>query len=361
MYVNQNVKDEEDKIKYNLENSKKIEKIFSKKLLEYSSLINNNKMNLQEWVEFMKTKSQFELNGKKEYYFYVYENVPKSNESILLTTGYKSNIYDSLLWSDVYKLKSSDKFNDNKNMNDKYPEIMIKTAQINKVNSFSYFNLDGYTNETVIKKVLYTKWKTTDGKDGIIGIGYDTYDITYENEFKYIELIHKPELVTTSVLLFVISLVIYHVDAFKFSKKKSILFLFISNLYLLYFINMTEIVSNYENEKNNIQSINSKILGISFLSTVNLFVINYLESNKKLFVETVMVYSVSILLLLIALYQSINQNTMLEIIGVRITNQLVFNFAILLNFLTIVNFIVHTINSNKPYIGGIKNIMKYFK
>ena len=70
---------------------------------------------------------------------------------------------------------------------------------------------------------------------------------------------------------------------------------------------MTEIVSNYENEKNNIQSINSKILGISFLSTVNLFVINYLESNKKLFVETVMVYSVSILLLLIALYQSINQ------------------------------------------------------
>jgi hypothetical protein len=124
---------------------------------------------------------------------------------------------------------------------------------------------------------------------------------------------------------------------------------------------MTEIVSNYENEKNNIQSINSKILGISFLSTVNLFVINYLESNKKLFVETVMVYSVSILLLLIALYQSINQNTMLEIIGVRITNQLVFNFAILLNFLTIVNFIVHTINSNKPYIGGIKNLMKYFK
>jgi hypothetical protein len=74
-----------------------------------------------------------------------------------------------------------------------------------------------------------------------------------------------------------------------------------------------------------------------------------------------MVYSVSILLLLIALYQSINQNTMLEIIGVRITNQLVFNFAILLNFLTIVNFIVHTINSNKPYIGGIKNLMKYFK
>jgi hypothetical protein len=191
-------------------------------------------MNLQEWVEFMKTKSQFELNGKKEYYFYVYENVPKSNESILLTTGYKSNIYDSLLWSDVYKLKSSDKFNDNKNMNDKYPEIMIKTAQINKVNSFSYFNLDGYTNETVIKKVLYTKWKTTDGKDGIIGIGYDTYDITYENEFKYIDLIHKPELVTTSVLLFVISLVIYHVDAFKFSKKN--LFCFYLFLIYIYYI-----------------------------------------------------------------------------------------------------------------------------
>jgi len=125
---------------------------------------------------------------------------------------------------------------------------------------------------------------------------------------------------------------------------KSISFLILSNIYLLFFINRNEYYSNLVVENKKTEEINSSILDVSFLSSVNIFIMNFIYAkHKQLFVETAAIFGVSIILLLTAIYKSTNKNTLSEIVGARITNQLVFNMSIFLNAAIICNFLYYSV------------------
>jgi hypothetical protein len=80
------------------------------------------------------------------------------------------------------------------------------------------------------------------------------------------------------------------------------------------------------------------------------------KKNIKLFIETGCIFGTSILLLLTALFKSTNQNYVDEVIGARITNQLVFNVAVFLNGLIIFNFVFYTF-----VISKLKKFLPFYK
>ena len=105
-----------------------------------------------------------------------------------------------------------------------------------------------------------------------------------------------------------------------------------------------ETVSTVDYEASKIDEINKSILNISFLSSVNIFIIQLLyKKNFNLFIETGCIFSLSIICLLMACYKSTNQDDVMEIIGARITNQFLFNMSIFLNFIVVLNFIFYTL------------------
>ncbi len=118
-----------------------------------------------------------------------------------------------------------------------------------------------------------------------------------------------------------------------------------SHLYILSFLDTDEpYSSDIQTEIQKEQDIGSSILGMSFLSGVNIFIMNFIYQNKKeLFLEISAMFGVSILLLLVAIYKAAHKNYLSDLISARITNQLVFNLAVFLNGFIIMNFIFYTL------------------
>jgi hypothetical protein len=225
---------------------------------------------------------------------------------------------------------------------------MIRLAKLNDIQYITYFNVDTQSKKTVLRKQWYTKWQTTDGKEGVICLGYTLNNITDNNKYRYIDMVHKPELIFTSILIFILSVVIFQINSFDKSHIKSVLLLILLNAYLTMFINTKENITSSSNEINKNNTINSNILGISFLSTVSIFILNFIyKKNIKLFIETGSIFGVCIILLLTALFKTTNQNYVDEVIGARITNQMVFNVAVFLNGLIIFNFVFYAFVTSK--------------
>ena len=264
---------------------------------------------------------------------------------------------DTMLWTDALQARTSNKLDSETYINEKTPITMIKLAKLNDIQYLTYFNVDPHTKKTVLRKQWYTKWQSTDGKEGVICLGYVLNNITDNSKYRYIDMVHKPELIFTSILIFILSIVIFQINSFDKSHIKSVLLLILLNAYLTMFINTKENITSSKNEIEKNKIISSNILGISFLTGVSIFIMNFIyKKHVKLFIETASIFGVSILLLLTALFKSTNQNYVDEVIGARITNQLVFNVAVFLNGLIIFNFVFYTF-----VISKLKHYLPFYK
>jgi hypothetical protein len=324
---------------------KEVEHFLTTQLKEYSSLINDKKMSYNEWINFIKKKDVIK-KFNDIFLINIFQKVPNSDEIIAIHIHNTNNDqikYDNMPWSDALLVKTSNEIDGEEHLTKDVPNTMINMAKMNSVDYITNFNIDPITRNNVIRKVFFTKWKDNQGHEGIITLSYQTTNFSRLMTFKYFDYIHKTELCLTSILLFITSFVLFYIETFKYSEIKALFFLLISNIYLTYFINTREMITNIKNEISKYERINSSILDISFLSGVNIFVINFIfKDHKKLFVETAVIFGVSILLLLTAIYKSTNQNYIEEIIGSRVTNQLVFNMAVFFNAIIILNFLFYS-------------------
>ena len=111
---------------------------------------------------------------------------------------------------------------------------------------------------------------------------------------------------------------------------KPIGFLILLNLYLLFFLQSKEYIGSSEIEKGKITDINSGTLSVSFLVGVNTFIITSLKKSlkKNLFIESALIFSISLILLLFSAFKITNFTTIDELVKDRISHQLVFNFSI---------------------------------
>ena len=234
---------------------------------------------------------------------------------------------------------------------------MYDMSSTKKPTNITYFWTD-YNNKTLEndimrKESIIYRWedKRID-KKGIIGIGFSVEDVSSTNIFYYFNSINYIYVVAISLLISLVTLVIYKLNVHNNSLDsiiKPIGFLILLNLYLIIFLQSKEYIGSSEIEKNKITDINSGILSVSFLVGVNTFIITSLKKSfkKNLFIESSLIFAISLILLLFSAFKITNFTTLDELVKDRISHQLVFNFSIILNIFVIINYIIHILQSKK--------------
>ena len=234
---------------------------------------------------------------------------------------------------------------------------MYDLSSSKKPTNITYFwtdyNNKTFQNDIMRKESIIYRWedKRTD-KKGIISIGFSVEDVSSTNIFYYFNSINYIYIAAISLLISLVSFVIYKLNVQNNSFDsiiKPIGFLILLNLYLLFFLQSKEYIGSSEIEKNKITDINSGILSVSFLVGVNTFIITSLKKSfkKNLFIESSLIFAISLILLLFSAFKITNFTTIDELVKDRISHQLVFNFSIILNIFVIINYIIHILQSKK--------------
>jgi hypothetical protein len=339
--------DTEEKIKFNIKNKERLENIFNEKVRHYSKQINYDKIPFNDWYTNLVKENVYDVEGRI-YYVFVYEKIKNTNEMIMNLAYTQSKTYkyasSNFEFKDYLGVNSDRIINSRFTVSNDAAINMFNLSTTDKIQTMNFYWIDPYNYDSVIKKAFFSKWKTYNGREGIIGTGYDIVDLTYNSAFKYGTRVHKFELMVTFIGTFLISLLIYTLNNTKYSKIESIIYLILINIYICYFINNTEYLSNNDNEYKKITETNKSILNVSFLVAVNIYIIDLIYRNKynnNLFKETCFIFSIAIIFLLIACFKNTNQNTIFELTSARLTNQYLFNLSIILNFLILFNFIIY--------------------
>jgi hypothetical protein len=338
------IKFNDEEIIYNNKNYDKLFNIFNNVLQKRRSLLENNKMSIDEWFEYGNKNTFIIIDGYK-YYLFIDELVEKKN---IIQRVYGDESYNDLSLKDMLKL-TKDTLIFTKYTTTEDMEInAYDVASTNKKEGgkIKYFWIDPISNNPTLKESLFMRWDDPNSKrTGLMGIGISLEYLNQTSLTKYIDMIHKYDLLYISLISFIIAVTIHFTEKNKHhSYIKSILFLIISNSYILTYINKYEGRTTIENELSKIKYINSGALSVAFLAGVNIYIIGILSNNTKsfLYIQSAIVFALSISLLMISILQYTNLTEINYMIGNRLSNELLFNFSIILNMVILINFILHT-------------------
>ena len=87
-------------------------------------------------------------------------------------------------------------------------------------------------------------------------------------------------------------------------------------------------------------NININVLSLSFLSGINIFILNSFKNDNRieLYKETSIQFAISLIFLLNTLMRITNYETTNDVIKLRISKQIKFDFAIIINTFIIFNY-----------------------
>jgi hypothetical protein len=197
---------------------------------------------------------------------------------------------------------------------------------------------------TLIYKRLghFVKWNDPLTKNnGIIGVTYDMENLS--DEYKYVKLISKKSVLLVSFTSFFISLIIYNIETNTLNATlKSYFFLIASNIFIFYYLNKGEGINSPSTELEKMNNINVNILSLSFLTGINIFILNSFKNENKneLYKETSIQFAIALLFLLNTLMRVTNYETTNDVIKIRLSNQFKFDFAIVINTFIILNYVL---------------------
>lgn len=148
------------------------------------------------------------------------------------------------------------------------------------------------------------------------------------------------------------SIFLYYSSSQVNKSEKPILFLFIVNFYLLYFLSCQSGLTSTESEINKMTDINSGIMAISFLVAVNIFIVQTLRGDKKtkygvLHTESAILFCISLILLLLASAKKTNFTNIQELRIHNIVSQFFFNMSILINLIVFLNYVIYVASNSK--------------
>lgn len=332
----------EDQINFNKKNKVLLENIFLNELDNRSEKLKT--MSYNDWIIYNKNKPNIEVENRK-YYIFIYElTIPDRDfeKSTFVNRLHVNKDFINFSWNDIIK-STRDSLIFSRHTADE--NMLANAYQLGKNNIknniLNYYWYDYLSNLTT-KKISYIKTWSKDNISGIMGVGYN-YEIVGKSEsFKFDKYVNKPVLALTNISMLIISiLMIYLYKDF----KKSIIFLTLTNIYITYFLNTPEEIGSPNTELDKIKNINDGILSISFLAGVSIYILTNLHKNQnyKLFTESAIIFSFSIIFLLVTTYKITNYTTIEDIIKIRITNQMQFNLAVLLNIFIIINYLLHIV------------------
>jgi len=333
------------KIKYNLEHKDELLKKFSTEVLTIANKLNSGEMNFDEWqIYFNNLPEAYEIDGNK-YYFSIWEYLDKKPNEEYVILHYGDPNYVGLTFTDLEAEMNEILINSKNTITPNVNKYSYSISSIGKVNGFIYHWVDPLSLQSVKKQNVNTRWKDKTGRTGYVSIGIDLENLSQTDSYKYYERINKLTLIFASMITIIITIIINNLNATKYSNIRALVFLIVSNIYLLIFINSYENQSTAENEILKMTRITSSILSLSFLSGVNIYILKSLFENKKnFFQETAFIFGLSIVLILMSIYKYKNANDMSNLITQRVSSQLTFNFAVLFNMFILINFIFYSLS-----------------
>jgi len=332
-------------IKY--DNLDTIKKTIKENLLYRSQLLQSKKMNLKKWVEYNNNDNTIYIDNI-EFYFFVFEYIPHVDDLLLLVHPQKDFI--NMSWNDILKDGKETFPYIKQETHDNTILDMYYMSRIDEINAMKYFWTDRNVEALVQKESYFIRWtdeKTN--KTGVLGIGYNINNILESNTIIYSNYIHYSHLIFLNLVLFTISYITYTITN---HKVKSLILLLISLTYIDYYINSKELIGSFNTENLKIQSINSSILGVSFLVGMNVFILTSLKKEIKteLFTESSIIFSLSLILLLFSMFKDTAFINIRELMQDRISNQSLFNFSILLNLFVIINYILFVVSRKNRFL-----------
>jgi hypothetical protein len=134
---------QDNKLQYIKKHELKVQSFLQKKVKEYVSLINDNKMTFDEWVNYIRKNTYVMLDGIR-FNIRVFQAIPNNDEEVIILqipkTSYADLKFDDLIWSNGLLIKESNQLSGTKFVNPKFPLIMGQNSKINKVDEISYFS-----------------------------------------------------------------------------------------------------------------------------------------------------------------------------------------------------------------------------
>jgi hypothetical protein len=334
----------EEKINYNIRNKNKLTNNFTQILQQRIDLLTSNKMDYKEWFNYNNQNIIHTVDNHK-YYFFVYEKM--ENNDNFICKSHANQSYINLSWSDILKDNVENlvftKYTTDKNL----ISNMYGSSNTSKGTDIMYYWVDALTSKLVSKQSRVIRWyDNNNNKSGVIGIGFDIEDLDDINKFNYYDKIIKIYPILISLLTYFISIMLYKLKNTNEFYYKPFLFLIATNIYILYFLIGTENIGSSSIEIQKEENIGRSILSVSFLVGINVFILTSLQQSFKrdLFIESGFVFAFSIILLLFSIFKSTSYITVNQIISIRLSQQFIFNFAILLNTLIVINYIFYILS-----------------
>lgn len=339
----------QNKINWNIHHMDFIQDRFKEVLTSRVTNLKNKKMSYDDWIKYNLENMLVEIDDKK-YYIFVFEMLPNTNYQRLITKVHGNREYINLSWEDVLKdvqdhliiLKHTTDSNLIANMYD----LCSRTS--NSVQQIEYYWLDPLSLRPVNKLSNVLRYDDPEtGRTGVIGVGLDLKDLSIDNSYIYWQKINWHCPIFVSVFVYIATIILYKINANKI-QFKSFFFFIILNIYLTYFLGMSEVSGTTSSEQQKENTINSGIMSVSFLFAVNIFILTTLQKSfhTALFTESGFVFSLSVLLLLFSMIKTTDKKTTEQIMSARLCTQLLFNCSIILNTLIIFNYIIYLLSKS---------------
>jgi len=304
-------------------------------------LLKSKKLSYQKWIEYNNDNVSININSKKMN-IVVYEDLLNNDNFINRVNVYKE--YIGLSWQDIVKT-TNEQLIFSKYVTDK--DLLLNISSLSKISkdnrsTMLYYWVD--PKSTLIYKRLghFVKWNDPLTKNnGIIGVTYDMENLS--DEYKYVKLISKKSVLLVSFTSFFISLIIYNIETNTLNATlKSYFFLIASNIFIFYYLNKGEGINSPSTELEKMNNINVNILSLSFLTGINIFILNSFKNENKneLYKETSIQFAIALLFLLNTLMRVTNYETTNDVIKIRLSNQFKFDFAIVINTFIILNYVL---------------------
>jgi hypothetical protein len=338
------------KIEFNNKNYEEISTFLKEQVRERVNLLNSGKMTYIEWLDYNSKNPSVTFQEGHIYNFFVCERgeINKPGDSDVFKIAANQNEkYVNVTWRDIYS-DASDQFVFLKQSLD--PSTLLRFFEMGKpgINKISYYWVDYI--EGQLTPILEDSYfmiipATKEHNEAVISVSIDMINLTKENTLHYIDNINISYIAVLSILTLIISILL------KVSSNNiyiSYLFLLVTTFYLTGFLTSTEYRGTTDTETKKIKQINSGVLSVSFLVGVNTFIITYITKNKhnELFMQSAIIFAISIILLLFVAFQVTDYITVNQMVGNRLTNQMYFNYSLLLNIFVVVNYIFSLVKAN---------------
>lgn len=362
-------RDLDDTIKFNITHKEELNKKFTDIVNERIKMLDN--MDYFDWINYNRKHKYIFVNDEK-YHIDIWERnnideYSKSDHSNYTVRCTAHSEFENLSFKNVIDLINYNFLYGVYQPNEEIPNNLWGLSGLygHHAGNANIFWLSQDGKFPIEKTVIFNKYKKLNevhdkdyGKiefQGVLVLGYEIRNLDLEYGQVYYQFLGGKFFIFMNIIFFILSLILYY-SSNRVDVYKPILFLLVTNIYLMHFLSFQAGLTNLKTEENRLVDINTGILAISFLVAVNIFIVQTLSGDKNakrwfLHTESAILFCISLVLLLIS---SIKKSSFFTIEDLRIHNILIqffFNLSIIVNLIVFLNYLIYIIGLSKYFRG----------